>query len=78
MLDADTRSDNSFKDTRQTNDRWNDFHSLMMDEERRQKEIKRLLKVLQDHMANTQSYYARRLQKSLFSTSAFLLTATEM
>lgn len=78
MLDVDTRNDKSFKDTRQTNDSWNDFRSLMMDEQRRQKEIKQLLKVLQDHMANIQNYYARRLQKALFSTSAFLLTATEM
>lgn len=52
MLDVDTRYDNSFRDMRQTNDRWNDFHSLMMDEEQRHKEIKQLLKVLQDHMAN--------------------------
>jgi len=55
MLDVDTRYDNCFEDMRQTNDRWNDFHSLMMDEEQRHKEIKRRLKVLEDHVANKQS-----------------------
>lgn len=60
MLDVDTRYDNSFKDTRQTNDRWNDFHSLMMDEEHRHKEIKQVLKVLQDHVANKQELIMSR------------------
>lgn len=55
MLNVDIRYDNSFKDIRQTNDKRNGFHSLMMDEEQRHKEIKRLLKVLQDRMANKQS-----------------------
>lgn len=54
MLDADPKYDSAFRDRRQTNDRWNGFQSVVMDEEQRREEIKRLPKVLYNHMANNQ------------------------
>lgn len=33
-------NDNPFQDTRQTNDRWDYFHCLLMDEKQRYEEIK--------------------------------------